>query len=105
MIRTRTPTERLAHETTLPVLGVPVRLRSNAPELIEAFEESLGRWRVMERHPELLSDQRVEGTLLLEDWDETSEPVLPLPVQYEIRDHGRLVISTPGSVVKGDPPR
>ena len=103
MIRTRTPTERLAHESTLPVLGVPVRLRSNAPELIAAFEESLGRWRVMERHPQLLSDERVEGTLLLEDGDETTEP--PVPVQYDIEDRGRLVISTPGSVVKGDPPR
>ena len=44
----------LPHESTLPVLGVPVRLRSNARDVIDAFETALGRWRVMERHPERL---------------------------------------------------
>jgi hypothetical protein len=94
-------TDTLAHESTLPVLGVPVRLRSNARALIDAFETALGRWRVMERHPELLSAEVVEGALVLVPGDEGLDR--PVPVQYALEERGRLVISTPGSLVRGDP--
>jgi hypothetical protein len=94
-------TAALSYESTLPVLGVRVRLRSDAQALIGAFEESLGRWRVMERHADLLSEEVVEGTLLLDPGDESVPP--PVPVQYTMQEQGRMVISTPRSVVRGDP--
>jgi hypothetical protein len=82
------------------VLGVAVRLRANAPALVDAFEASLGRWRVLDDYPEVLSGERVEGTLLLEPGDEGDDR--PVPVAYDMIGPGRLTISTPGSLVQGD---
>ena len=61
MSEVRIRDEALVHELTLPVLGVPVRLRSDAPEIIEAFESAFGGWREIEGRADLLSSARLEG--------------------------------------------
>jgi hypothetical protein len=103
MIQPSAAKSTLAHELTLPILGVPVCLRTNSPALIDAFESSLGGWRVMERHPHLLSHERVRGTLALGGGDEGDGR--PVPIAYDVRERGRLVISSPGSIVRGDASR
>ena len=72
--------EGASYESTLPVLGVPVRLRSNEPELIAAFERSLGRWRVLEGRSALLSDARVEGALWVGAGEEGADRPIPARV-------------------------
>ncbi len=44
----------LRHSLELPVLGIPVRVRSNARAVVEVAESSFGDWRALERHPDLL---------------------------------------------------
>ena len=87
------------YESTLPVFGVPVRLRSNEPEPIAAFERSLGRWRVLEGS-ELLSEVRVDGALWVAPGGEGSDR--PIPVTHAVQEHGRVTISSPGSLVRSD---
>lgn len=92
--------ERLVHEAVLPVLGVPVRLRSDAPEVIEAFEEALGYWRVLEGRPDLVGSERVEGRILLQPGDEGGDA--HARVSHRLVDPHTLLISTPGSVFTSD---
>jgi hypothetical protein len=87
----------LRHELELPVLGIPVRLRSDSPEIIAAYEAALGSWRVLASRPELVSNLRVEGRLVVHAGDESGHE--HAPIRYRLVDHDRLLISTPGSVV------
>jgi hypothetical protein len=82
---------------------VSVALRSNAPELIEAFEETLGPWGVPPGRSDLISAERVRGALVLSD--ESEGPAPDPPVRYRIARPDRLVISTPGSVAVSDAAR
>jgi hypothetical protein len=92
----------LPYRTSLPVLGVEVSLRSNAREVIEAFEETLAPWRALAGRADLLSDERVHGALVLsEDEEGGAEP----PVSYRVTRPDRLVISTPGSLTVSDASR
>jgi hypothetical protein len=93
----------LPYQTTLPVLGVNVALRSNARELIDAFEETLGPWRALEGRLDLISTEQVRGALVLSD-DREGEGPEP-PVSYRISRPDRLVISTPGSLAVSDAAR
>src|SRR5688572_12301056 len=89
----------LRHEITLPVLGVPVRLRTDSPEIIAAAERAFGYWRVLEGQPELLSRHRVEGRLVLRAGSEGSERP---PVQHRVIDGRRLLVSTQVSECASD---
>jgi hypothetical protein len=84
-------------------MGVRVALRSNAPEVLQAFEETLGSWRELEARADLLSEQVVEGTLWLSDGDEGPgfEPI----VRYDLPRPDQLVISTHGSRIVTDAAR
>ena len=94
--------EALVHEVTLPVLGVPVRLRSNVAEIIDAFESALGGWRVIEGRGDLLSPGRVEGRLILHLGDEGRRAIPP--VRHRLVGKGRLILTSSGSVCLGDGP-
>jgi len=92
--------DRLVHEVTLPVLGIPTRLRSDAPEVVAAFEEALGLWRIVEGRPELLSSERVEGRVVVHAGDEGGHA--HAPVRHRVIEPRRLLLSTPGSVFTSD---
>ena len=94
--------EALVHEVTLPVLGVPVRLRSDAAEIIEAFESAFGGWRVIEGREDLLSTARVEGRLVFHSGGEGGRAHAPM--RHRLVGKGRLIYMSPGSVCLGDGP-
>ena len=100
MISDTIPDEALVHEATLPVLGVPVRLLSNASEVIDAFEDSLGYWRILESRADLIACGGVEGRLVVRPGDEGGH--VHAPVAYRKVDWARLLVSTPGSVCLSD---
>ena len=102
MSEVRIRDKELVHEVTLPVLGVPVRVRSNAAEIIDAFESALGGWRVIEGRADLLSSARIEGRLILHSGDEGGQA--HPPVRHRMVGKGRLIYMSPGSVCMGDGP-
>ncbi len=57
----------LRHSLELPVLGIPVRLSSNAPAVVEVAETSFGHWRALEGHPDLLEAGGVDVRLVVHD--------------------------------------
>jgi hypothetical protein len=97
------PEERLRHAATLPVLGVPVRLRSDSAEIVAVFEEAFGYWRVLEGRPDLCARERVEGRLVLDAGDERG--VGRPPVRHRLVDRRRLLVATPGSLCASDADR
>jgi hypothetical protein len=90
----------LLHEATLPVLGVPVRLRSDSPEVVQAFERAFAGWRVLEERPELIAPLGVEGRLVIHGGDEGGQA--PAPVRHRILSDRRMLVGTPGSVFVSD---
>lgn len=90
-------------DLTLPVLGVPVRLRTDSGEILEAFERAYGYWRVLEERPELIAADGVEGRLVTRPGDEGSEP--RPPVRHRLIDPRRLLVATPGSLCASDAER
>jgi hypothetical protein len=92
--------ETLRHAATLPVLGIPVRVRSDAPEVIAAFEDAFGFCRPLFDRPELVGSEAVEGRIVVHDGDEGGAE--PPAVRYRLVDPQRLICWTPGSVCAGD---
>ena len=45
-------TAPLEHRALFPVLGVPIELQSNSPEVLDAAERALGQWQALA--PELI---------------------------------------------------
>ena len=89
--------DQLVHEATLPVLGVPVRLRSNERGPIDVFERAYGYWRVLETHPELVAADRVEGRIVVESAASVPQDAR-VPVKHRLLDRARMLVSAPGCV-------
>jgi hypothetical protein len=97
--------ERLVHEATIPVLGVPVRMRSNRPRVIDSFERAYGYWRVLEGHPELCAREVVEGRIVVEA-DAGAEARAPrAPVKHRVLGRGRMLVSSPDCLGASDAQR
>jgi hypothetical protein len=86
----------LVHEAVLPVLGVPVRLRSDSADVIRVFERAYAYWRVLAARPDLLSPGRIEGRIVVAPGDEG--PAGRAPVRHRLVDRRRMLIATPCSV-------
>jgi hypothetical protein len=96
---------RLVHEATIPVLGVPVRMRSDHPAVIDAFERAYGYWRLLEDHRELWSDELVEGRIVVEV-SAGGEPRVPRArVKHRVLGPGRMLVSSPDCLGAGDADR
>lgn len=93
----------LSYETTLPVLGIATRYRTNAPTILEVAEEAFGAWRVLDDHPDLLGARSAAVTLLVHEGDEGPDP--HAPVRYRSLDGRRILLATPGSQAVAEPLR
>lgn len=90
----------LPHEVTLPVLGVPVRFRSNSQDVLGVVEHAFGSWRALWRHPEVVAADGPTVTLVLHEGDEGPHQ-LPR-IRYRMPDADRIIALTPGSVAVAD---
>ena len=57
----------LRHAWSAPVLGVPVRLRSNAESVIAAAEASFGAWHALKARPDLVEARSADVRLVVHD--------------------------------------
>ncbi len=57
----------LEHGVDLPVMGIPVKYRTNSPDVLAVIEESYGLWRVLEDRPRLLESDPVRVTVIVYD--------------------------------------
>lgn len=57
---------RLEHETSIPVLGIPVRFRSNSGEVLEIVERAFGPWRVVAEDPDVRVVPEARVTFIVE---------------------------------------
>mgnify|MGYP006294685151 CR=1 FL=1 len=93
-------------ETVLPVLGIPVRFRSNAPAVVEVAETAFERWRALEETPalaELVEREGVEIVVVVHEGDEGGAE--HAPVRYRVLEDKRVLYQTHGSVAFADPAR
>lgn len=98
----RTPAT-LPHGATIPVLGIPVRFRSNAARVIEIAESAFGAWRILERTPAFVAQAGVDVRFIVGAGDEGAGAHAPL--RYRMPDDDRVLLTTPGSVGITDPGR
>lgn len=86
---------RLDYRVQLPVLGIPVEYRTNAPEIIEAVNDAFGVWRALEPRGEQ-SASLVQVRLVLHAGSEGSaeHPT----VSHRLPDPERLLVQTLGSI-------
>jgi hypothetical protein len=82
----------LAHAVTVPVLGVPVRFRSNSAAVLAAVHESFGRW-VTES---VAGDPQVDYRIILHPGTEAR--AVRAPVTPRMPDPDRVFLHTAGSL-------
>jgi hypothetical protein len=87
----------LTLDSTLPVMGVPVLLHTDSPELIRAFEETLAPWG---RDTQRSSDVSIEGWLRIARGDEGPPPP---PVMHAFPGADRVLVTTRASSAESDP--
>ncbi len=75
----------LPHALERPVLGVPVRLASNARAVIDAALTSFDGWKVLETYPELIEAGGVDVRIVVREG-----PAGPAPLVYRRPDAGRM---------------
>ena len=83
----------LAFEASFPVLGVPLRVRSNAEAVLDLAAAAFGAWRGL---PEGLVEATVMADLEVVVHPATDEP---LPERLVHRRHGDVVVAAGGPVV------
>jgi hypothetical protein len=86
-------TAPLAASLELPLLGVPVRYRSNSPAVIAAAEQALGRWR--ELPAALLTPGPPLAVDIVVHPPDPAEPAAP-PDSLVLRAHGDTVLAAGG---------
>src|SRR5437868_7395608 len=84
-------TTTLAFEASVPILGVPVRIRSNAEAVLDLTEAAFGAWRGL---PDALIDAAARADLEIIVRPATDEP---LPARLTYRRHGDVLLAA------GDP--
>ena len=93
----------LRHTAEIPVLGVPVRFRSNAAAVIAAAEEAFGAWRVLQKHPALLQPDGVSVTIMVHPGDEGDAEHAEF--YHRVLDGQRVLFGSRGSIGYTDPDR
>jgi hypothetical protein len=86
----------LPHTADVPVLGVPVRFRSNSGAVLAAVHGSFGRWTRPERNAESREHPSLEVRIVLHPG--TEPQTRRTPVAVRMPDADRLLWHTPGSV-------
>lgn len=86
-------TARLEIEATFPVLGVPLRVRSNAAAAVELSSVSFGAWSAL---PAALVSDHAAAQL---DIVVQAATIEPLPPRFEYRRHGPLFLAASGGVL------
>lgn len=93
----------LEHETKIPVLGVPVRFRSNSAEVMRRVEDAFLAWQDLTLESSLQSSEEVTVRIILQEsvelQDEGSPPVHRLPERH------RLVVSMGQNLALADSAR
>lgn len=81
----------LEHTTTIPVLGVPLQIRSNAPDIIALAATAFARWRSLD--PALVArDLHASLDIVVHPGDEA-----PLPTALVLRRHGSMFVAAGGA--------
>jgi hypothetical protein len=80
-------TARLAHEASFPVLGVPLRVRSNAEAAVGLAADHFGSWLGLTEH---LVDRSLQSTLDVVVHPETADP---MPASLSYRRHGPVFLA------------
>ena len=86
----------LRHVVELPVVGIPVRFETNSRTVLDAVEESFGRWRPIAARTDLLSPERVRIRLIVHEGDERTTGRVPLTHRVLYPEY--IVILSSGSV-------
>ena len=93
----------LEHGADIPVLGIPVRYRSNAREPVRVAEEAFAAWRGRDVAPGGAGESPVTVRIVVHEGDEgVAEHA---PVRHRMLDGHRFLLHTPGSVAFVDPSR
>jgi hypothetical protein len=87
---------QLGIRASIPVLGVPVNFASNDAGVMATVEEDYGMWRVLEQHPDLVSDVVISIRLTVHEGNERSDG--RAPISYRMPDAERVIVHTPGSL-------
>jgi hypothetical protein len=94
----------LAHALTLPVLGIPTRFESDAPQVMEIVEETFGVWRALEPRDageEARIPVRVRIVVTEPRGDTVDVPAVS--IQHSMSDDLRFVARSGDSVAESDP--
>ena len=86
-------TAALAFEASFPVLGVPLRVRSNAEEVLDLAAATFDAWRGL---PDSLVSRVMHATLDVVVQPASAEP---LPPRLEYRRHGPVCLAAGGPVL------
>ena len=95
----------LPHSVTLPVLGIPTRFESNAPDVIEIVEEAFGIWRALGEFEENTAEPLRVRIALVEGDEGPLAPGDHASVCHECPDAIRVVVRSAGSLGVSDPSR
>jgi hypothetical protein len=79
----------------VPLLGVPVEIRSNSPTVLARVEESFGAWRSLDSLPGLVEKDGVSVTVVVQTGAEGSKKA---KLSYRMPDPGRVLVHSCGSV-------
>jgi hypothetical protein len=90
----------LPHEVIVPVLGIPVRFRSNSPAALTAVHESFGRWVAAPGPDDPPRAPQVDIRIILHPGTEAR--ATDAPVTARMPDDQRVLLQTAGSVALVD---
>ncbi len=95
--------DAVTYRCELPVLGIPVRFETNAPDVLEVIEETFGLWRSLQRFPNLIAADGAVARFTVRSGDEG--PRRHAPLSYHIPRFERVEVTTPGSRGSADATR
>lgn len=101
-VTTRTVAGEELECVTMPVLGIPTRFESNAPEVIRIAEEAFAAWRMLEDDPAWITAYPARVRILVREGNEGPDDHAPM--DWATRGRGWQV-ATPGSRGFADPDR